>query len=278
MKINFIQKFPLLCCRPGIMIFILLLGICPNRLLAQEKDSLLLPGAVQISISRQGQILAADGASSLYLFDAAGKKLYHFSPRKPAAIHLLEAWNGLRPFCFYRDLQEYIILDRFLLADNSTPIDPEKTLYARLVAPAQDGNLWVFDEASFVLKKIDIRTQTSLFSTSLDLILKPSRYEITFMREYQNLLYLTDKQGLVLQFDQMGNFRKKLPLAKAEWLGFLGDELYSIKNDSLIFFQPYTFRLRQEALPPGLREVKEILFSGKNIFWLDRRGLWIRRD
>ncbi len=254
----------------------LLLMQVPIIIFAQETDTLLLPGAVHISISRQGQILAADGPSSLYLFDGSGKKLYHFSPRRPAAVHLLEAWNGLRPFAFYRDLQEFIVLDRFLLADNSTPIDPEKTAYARLVAPAQDGNLWVFDEASFVLKKMDIKTQASLFSTPLDLILKSKNYEITYMREYQNQLYLADKQGFILQFDQMGNFRKKLPFEKTDWLGFLGDELYTLKNDSLQFFHPYTLLIRKEVLPKAINGAKQILFQGKNIFWTDRRGLWMR--
>jgi hypothetical protein len=251
--------------------------IQPKKSSAQTSDTLLLPGAEHISKSRQGQIFAGDASSNLFLYDENGKKLYHFSPRKPARIHLLEAWNGLRPFAFYRDLQEFILLDRFLLADNNSQIDPEKIPYARLVAPALDGNLWVFDEASFVLKKIDIRNQSSLFSTPLDLILKAKSYELVFMREYQNLLYLADKQGFVLQFDQMGNFKKKLPLQKAEWLGFEEDELYTIEKDSLHFFQPYSFKTRKEPLPNGIFGAKEIIFLGKRIFWLDEKGLWMRR-
>jgi hypothetical protein len=259
------------------MVHVALLSIFFRPLKAQPADTLLLPRANHISITRQGQVLACNPASDLYLFDAYGRKYYHFSPRKPAEIHLLEGWNGLRPFAFYLDLQEFIVLDRFLLGDATTPIDPAKTSYARLVAPSQDGNLWIFDEAAFQLKKVDIRTQESLFSTPLDLVLKAKNYDWVFLREYQNLVYLVDRQGYVLQFDQMGNFRKKLPFEKVAWIGFREEEIYAIVGDSLVFFQPYTLQTRKEPLPEGIKGVSEILFGDQGLFWVDEKGLWLRR-
>jgi hypothetical protein len=239
-----------------------------------EGDSLLLKGVSQISLTRQGQILAATNQSAIFLLDSTGKVLYQFSPRRPARIHLLEGWNGLRIFAFYRDFQEYVMLDRFLLSDGPVPLDPEKTGYARLLAPSLDGNLWVLDESSFQLKKIEIQSQKTLFSTPLDLVLTGKQYELSFMREYQNQLYLADRLGRVLVFDQMGNFRKKLPLEKCGWLGFRGEEIYTLENDSLAFFHPFLLKKRKLALPSGAAGAEKVLITGNSLFFLRNENLY----
>ncbi len=239
----------------------------------ERKDSLILEGATQISLTRQGQLLVATDKSSLFLLDSLGKVQYQFSPRRPARVHLLEGWNGLRLFAFYRDFQEFIFLDRFLLADGTLSLDPEKTGYARLMAPSQDGNLWVLDESSFQLKKIDPQSQKTIFSTPLDLVLSGKQYDLSFVREYQNQLYVADRQGKVLMFDQMGNFKKKLPLENCEWLAFHGEEVYAVEQDSLAFFHPFLLRKRKLALPPQAKGTTRFLLSGNQIFWIQKDGL-----
>jgi len=239
----------------------------------ESKDNLILAGATQISLTRQGQLLVATDKSSLFLLDSLGKVQYQFSPRRPARVHLLEGWNGLRLFAFYRDFQEFIFLDRFLLADGTLELDPEKTGYARLVAPSQDGNLWVLDESSFQLKKMNPQSQKTIFSTPLDLVLSGTQYELSFMREYQNLLFVADRQGKVLLFDQMGNFKKKLPLENCEWLAFQGDEVYGVEKDSLAFFHPLLLKKRKYPLPPEAIGASRFLLSGSQIFWILKDGL-----
>ena len=238
-------------------------------------DSLIKEGINQISLTRQGQILASDAQSNIFLIDSTGKLLYQFSPRRPGKIHLLEGWNGLRPFAFYRDFQEFILLDRFLLADGPSQIDPEKTGYARLVAPALDGNLWILDESNFILKKVDIRNQQTIFSTPLDLALGAKNYDISFMREYENQLYLVDKQGNTLLFDQMGNFRKRLPFQKTDWIGFLGEEVYCLESYTLRFFNPYSLKTRKKPVPVELKGAKRVVINQNRLFWLDEKGLRI---
>jgi len=247
----------------------------PSSLEAQLKsDSLLMKGVTQISLTRQGLIVAANEQSSIFLLDSTGKIQYQFSPRRPARIHILEAWNALRVFAFYRDFQEFVLLDRFLLADGALAIDPEKTGYARLLAPALDGNLWALDESSFQLKKMDQQNQKTLFSTPLDLILSSKQYDLCFMREYQNQLYISDRLGKILQFDQMGNFRKKLPLENCEWFAFRGDEIYSVEKDSLSFFHTFQLRKRKFPLPAPAQGSLKVLIAGNHLYWIRKEGLF----
>jgi hypothetical protein len=256
----------------AVVLAVLFFGASP-LLLSAQGDTLLLPGACHLSPTPGGLILAADEKGNLTLLDSAGKKLWHFSPRRPARVHLLEGWNTLRPFAFYRDFQEYQILDRFLLSDGAVALDPEKTGYARLVAPAQDGNLWVLDERSFLLKKMDPASQNTLFVNALDLVLSGKPYDLCFMREFQNQLYVADALGMVLQFDMMGTYRKKLPLTGCRWLGFRGEEILALDGDSVTWFHPQKLQKRRTPLPLPARGAKEAAFFDRCLFWISEKGL-----
>ena len=249
--------------------FCLIFLLLPGLLLAQEIKSI-LKDVDHISLSRQGNVLAATRKGDVLMLDSSGTVIQHFSPRMPARIHLLEAWNGLRIFAFNRDFQSYFLLDRFLLSDGPVSLDQEKG-YARLLAPAQDGNLWLLDEASFRLQKINPAKGNTIFSTPLDLILSGRPYEFSFMREYQNQLYLADKQGPVLVFDQNGSFRKKLPLENCSWFGFDGEELITVQQNDIIRFNPFRPEMKKETLPADLADTTEMLIiNGK--YWVLQGG------
>lgn len=212
------------------------------------------------------------------MFDSLGNKLLHFSPRKPARIHLLEAWNGLRIFAFNRDFQNYFLLDRFLLSDGPVSLDRDRG-YARLLAPAQDGNLWLLDEAAFELRKLEAGSGKVLFSTPLDLILPGRNYDFSFMREYQNQLYLADRNGPMLVFDLNGTFRKQLPLEKCVWFGFEGEELLTVREGEVIRYHPFRLAMRKEPLPEVLKDGSE-LFRLNGRFWALIKGelvIWEKR-
>jgi hypothetical protein len=93
------------------------------------------------------------------------------------------------------------------------------------------------------------------------------------MQEYQNQLYIVDKQGYTLHFDQMGNFRKKLPFQKIDWIGFYKEEAYSLQNDSIQFFNPYSLKTRKIPLPEKMKGAIRVMVFQNQLFWLNERGL-----
>ena len=51
-------------------------------------------------------------------------------------------------------------------------------------------------------------------------------------------------------FDNLGNYKKKLPFAGLSTLGFRGDELYYLEGGAVHFFHLYNLTERRVALPP----------------------------
>jgi hypothetical protein len=173
-----------------------------------------------------------------------------------AQVTVLEAGQSLRVLCFYRDLQEYLLLDRFLAPlpgyEKPAKIAPDETGFARLAALAGDGQLWLFDDTDYSLKKYNPVTRRVSLHVPLELVLAGQDPLFVALREYQNLVFLHDAQGGVLVFDNVGNFRSRIATEATESLGFYGDELYFIRDDSLHFVHLYNGDTRRLSLPGGV--------------------------
>jgi len=74
-------------------------------------------------------------------------------------------------------------------------------------------------------------------------------YDITFLREYQNNLFIADRNSGVLVFDAFGSYKKKIPFKGIDFFSFHEDEMYYVQRDTLNFFHLYLFTTHEIALP-----------------------------
>lgn len=216
----------------------------------------------KVSIDPYFNFYTADKNGNVFKYDSLGNQLLGFSPSKKADVTLLEAWRTLNIFIFYRDLQEYNILDRFLTTSNGNySFTPEGDLiernigFARLATLAADNNLWIFDDQDFSIKKYNPVTEQVIIHSSLDLILDPNYYDLTYVREYQNLLFIADKNSGILVFDNLGNYKTKFPFTGVSYFNFIGNQMYFIFNKQLVVYDIYTAKQVIVPLPnPGSKD------------------------
>jgi hypothetical protein len=232
-------------------------------------------GIASISVDRYGQFYVADSVGNIFCFDSLGQKIREYTPQRPASLSLLECWRGVKSFAFYRDLQRFTLFNRFLI-----PISEQIPLgndigFARLATLALDESLWVFDESDFSLKKYNPQLQQLVLTAPLSLVLEEGEYRIGFMREYQNQLFLLDSVNGILVFDNLGNYRKRLPYKGMNQLGFLEEEVYFIREEKAFFFHLYTLSERSLALPQP--HVRMLLIHGHTWMLVTWAGLFFYR-
>jgi hypothetical protein len=228
----------------------------------------------KVSIDTYSNFFIADDKGNVYKFDSLGKQQLQFSPLKKGDISLLEAWRTVNVFIFYRDLQEYIILDRFLTTSQQNfsfrqfnNNDDKRIGYARIANLALDNNLWVFDDEDFSLKKYNTSLNKVTLHTPLDLILDPSFYDLTYMREYQNLLFINDKNSGILIFDNLGNYKTKLPYKNLSYFNFVGNSIYFISENNLVTIDIYTSRQESIPMPEGKKFNYVLVGENKTYFF-----------
>ena len=230
------------------------------------------------STNHAGSLFLGDAQGVVRAYDTTGRVSHFFSPPRVAEVAALEAGQNLRVFCFYRDLQEYLVLDRFLAPlpgyEKPAKVAPDETGFARLVALAADGQLWLFDDTDFSLKKYNPVTRRASLHVPLELVLAGQDPLFVSLREYQNLVFLHDGRSGVLVFDNAGNFRSKIAAGAAGPVGFYGDELYFTRDGELHFAHLYNGTTRRFPLPGSVGFLGVAAGPGK-IYLLTRNRLLV---
>lgn len=237
----------------------LLLAVLAIPAFAQQSDSSVtltfshsfaISSPTTVSVARSGSVYLMDPNQNLFVLDTTGKPVNTFSPPSRGRISAVEAWNPMKVFLFYEDRQELTLLDRFMRPIANTRLTDLGYMGSVQAATlTSDDSFWLFNESDFTLSKLDLRYQKPIIKTPLDLILDKARFDVRFIREYQNMVYLLDYNGGIYVFDNLGNYKKKLPFTGVSYISFKGNELYFVKNNALYFFDLYKLRERTLHLP-----------------------------
>ena len=218
------------------------------------------PGAA--SLDRRGSLYVADADDNLRQYSAEGLPLNTFSPPLPGHVAQVEAWNMANTLIFNDDRQQLILLDRFLAPLSQVRLTDYVDGTVRVATLAPDGQIWLLDESSLVLRELDTNTLRLVQNTPLDLIIGRTRPDFRFIRQYQNNTYLVDHTTGIYVFDNLGNYKKKIPFTGLSMVGFQGDELYYLSGGQLHFFHLYNLTERTMPLPAKVAaEARQVLVS-----------------
>jgi len=197
------------------------------------EKSISLKPVTAAAIDQKKHLYIADSDGNIIQYDSLGKRLLVFSPDKIGTVTALAASQTLRLFAFYRDFQEYVMLNRFLDQTSRQKFEVEEIGFVRLATLAGDNNLWVFDENDLSIKKYNPQVNKVIAKVALDLMLGNQPHEVIYLKEYQNLLYLVDKNSGIWVFDNLGNFKKKLAYKNIAWFTVVGKFMYIIQGQKV---------------------------------------------
>jgi hypothetical protein len=232
----------------------------------------------EVSQDRYGNIYVITQGGTIHQFDSMGRKQLIYSPPLVADITLFEARTTVRLFAFYRDLQSFSLLNRFLTPIENYKFDEEKIRFARVANLSADNQVWLVDDIDFSIKKFDKNFNTIALRTPLDLLFAEKEYDINYICEYQNQLFLNDRNTGILVFDNLGNFIRKIELEKGtDYFNFLEEEIYFLENNEIRLIHLYTGVERKMVLPQTVQnqEVKRVLLRKDKLFIFTENELYL---
>lgn len=229
------------------------------------------------SLDRRGNVYVTDGQNNLHQYGPDGQQLNVYSPPLPGHTAQAEAWNTTKVLVFYDDRQELVLLDRFMAPITRLTLLDFFDGMVRAATLAPDDRYWLLNESDLTLRQLDASVGRFTITTPLDILIGRSRPDFRFLREYQNNLYLVDHNNGIYVFDNLGNYRKKLPFAGLNTIGFRGDELYYLANDGVHFFHLYNLTERTVGLPGAVPagSIRQVLVGEKYAYLLTATGLQV---
>lgn len=233
-------------------------------------DSLSISKSSNAAIDDQGQIYLADKRGKIVRISPKLEKDLIYSPSTPADITILNARQGLRIFVFYKELQQFSYLDRFLsLSEKHTFNNPE-IQFVGAATPSFDNKLWILDQPTLKLMKYNDNTQGIELSNNLEYTLPESFDEVVLFEEYHNNLFIGDNNG-VFVFDNLGNYVSRFS-SKGSWYGFHENAIYHVKDNVVISSDIY--KGKQTTLKLPVEEARFVFFYEAYVFAVTNRFVY----
>lgn len=202
---------------------------------------------VHATIDRAGDLYVIKENGNIEKYNGYGGLLNTFHHTLPPT--LFDTGNGVRLLAYYRKSQEYLTLNPSLILVSQDTIDPSFAITPWLVCTSGDYNLWVLDAADWSLKKIDTRHNIVLTEALIDTVsLLQEKPAFTYMREYQQFLFLLEKHTGIHVFNGLGKHLRTIPAKHIESFNFLGEELYFVQESNIIFIDLFTLDTRKADL------------------------------
>lgn len=187
-----------------------------------------------VSVDRLGNFLLMYKKGGIKKYDPDGKVMASLKNRKPT---LIEPWYHPSIFIYDRTSQRYFSYGRFFETVQEHKLPAEYAIEPYLICPTHDNRLWLLDIADNSLKKINPLSREVL--NEFTLITESTTPSFTYLREYQNLIFLQEKNAIWI-VNTLGKVINKIESNHLGNFGFFGQELYYLENNTLHFFDLLT--------------------------------------
>ncbi|MCC6283279.1 MAG: hypothetical protein IT262_21920 [Saprospiraceae bacterium] len=247
----------------------------PNSTQPGDQDT----ARLLFAIPQKTVFAAADHLSNIYLiaadnslekYDSTGIRVARYTNNRLGRAAYADVSNPLKILLWFADFQTVVILDRTLNEMGQLQLSEAGFPAVRCVALAQDGNIWIYDDAGFRLLKITASGAILMESQPMNLVF-PRRLVATCIRDNGEMVFLSDPEQGISTFDQYGYLRRTFPDLKTSQFEVTGDWLVFIDGGVLRFEHLSRFQSLKIALPTAAEGA--IWASGRLIFVQKRDNL-----
>ncbi|MBX2969832.1 MAG: hypothetical protein KF803_10720 [Cyclobacteriaceae bacterium] len=217
-------------------------------------------------VDRPGDLYLQFESSVIQKFDINGKLIEEVKPESPLA--LFEPRDGSRAFSYDRsgNWYSYALFGNF----NKQSIPDEFAIEPWLVCSSGDQNIWILDGADLSIKKLNTGKQKIEVEIYLSPHLAKQKTDFIGMREYQNFLFIHNKNAGIEIHNAIGKRIRIIPGKEIKYFNFLGEELYYALDDKLIFFDLFDGKTRELPIENG---VQSMLLTDERVYKVYRDRL-----
>ena len=184
----------------------------------------------------------------------------------------INASNPLRTILYYKDYRTVLVLDRLLNAVNTIDLRKLNIFQVKVVAPAYDNSIWVFDEQESKLKKVG--EDGKLLSETPDLRLAldeaPSPQKIF---DQNGFVYLYDPAKGIFIFDYYGALKNKIALIDWKDLQVLGSNIVGIRDEKILSYKTGTLEIVETPVPRFISISRDLHITPVGIYVMDAKGV-----
>ncbi len=210
----------------------------PFFLIAQNSELVL-----DTRVSAIATMIEVDNVGNVFLLNNGGVKKYNlqgnFQQKNSAMVYgeiaSLDASNALKMVMYFRDLSQITYLDNQLASrGENVALDELGYVQTTQVCRSYNDGLWLYDQVSFELTRLNEQLEVTAQSGNLNQILNIMP-EMSYMREVDRWLYVADVEG-VFVFDWYGSYQKIIPIPDISKFVIRSNRLFYLKENKLKYY------------------------------------------
>jgi hypothetical protein len=184
----------------GLLLLLVQVLFAQNRLDSFVQVMHLAGGTRFATADNLGNVYRITASNAVEKYAPGGRLLSQFSSNRLGQASSIDVSNPMKTLIWYADFKTVLFLDRSLTALGELNLLQAGFPEVRTVASARDGNMWIYDEALFRLRKVTPAGEQLFESVNLGQ-LYAFRLAITWMEESDTRLFAAEAQNGIMVFD-----------------------------------------------------------------------------
>ena len=227
----------------------------------------------QFAADNLGNVYVLTPAGLLITLNNKGDSLNVFNDvRRYGTVYAIDVTNPMKVLLYYKDFSTVVMLDRYLSRINMIDLRKSGIFQAKAMGLSYDNNVWIFDEQSAKLKKIDetgrVLSETTDLRQVLDVI--PSPHTLI---DRDGFVYVYDDTKGLYVFDYYGALKNTLLLPGITDLRVIGKTIAGRRQNKLVRYTLGTLELQEQPLPATIQDAEKIYITQQGIYVLNEAGI-----
>lgn len=222
---------------------------CANIYAQQSDQPIVINGHFdKFTTDELGNSYALSG-DELELFNAEGKSWLRNSVKTFGRIGAIDAFYSLKPMLFAPEQGQLVVLDNTLSIQGSV-MNLSRGGFTQVVLACMSvqNHFWFYDEREMALVRVDAQLRQTANTGRIDQLLGFTVHPVS-MQEYDNWLYVQDKERGLLVFDLFGTYARTIPLLNMQSFEVRGGVIYFFGDQGLQRYDMLSFEITPIAIP-----------------------------
>jgi len=240
--------------------FIIFFIGCFINVSAQNTYKLIKGFPVEASVFAADELKNAfvvNNENNVIKLDSLGSLAAIFSENGYGDVAAIDATNPFQPLIFYKDFNTAIALDLNMTAKQLYKFSTIGIEEVSAICSSYDNTIWVFEQASQKLKKVNANYEITLESFEVDKLLG-GIIEPTFMIERNKRLFVVDPNRGIFVFDTFGTYFRSYLFDNIKQLQVIDNKMVFYKDENLYVVDLMTQQEDTIQLPEDLTDIKQI--------------------
>lgn len=201
------------------------------------------------------------------------KEFVRFSMKDLGTPTSFDVSNPLRILVFYAEFAMVRVLDNNLIAQSELQLRPLGILQPRVMAGSPDQGIWVYDDISGTLSKINTQLGKAAVSVDLSQLLgkRPAPTALKAVNDWVVMLCPTE----LIVFDQFGTKVKTIPLGSPPALFQLEESRLLYTQGDQLIVEDLRLRVFKTQLSPCKSRGESMVLFGDKCWRLDNQVLYL---